>query len=97
MIPPIGKDIAIILDFKDLVRKGVVVNGKLTFTVDSLETMFDHQIEIKHLFEEQGLEKGIERKVFVGPMFNDDPEFGEFLRDLTIDVMKGKGDIEFLR
>jgi ferrochelatase len=75
-----------ITDMADESCSHVIVNGKLSFTVDSLETLFDHQVEIKHLLEESGKEFGIERTVYAEPMFNDDPDFAEYLKGLTIDA-----------
>lgn len=73
--------------------KYVLVNGRISFTVDSLETLFDHAISFAG--DVRSLNPG--KTIFVEKMFNDDERFVELMSDLAQEAMSGSGDINKLR
>jgi len=71
----------------------VLSSGQVSFTVDSLETLYDHAIgESEYLFE-QASGAGVQKDFALVPMFNSDPRFVELLRDLSVEALEGLGDI----
>ena len=75
----------------------VVINGQISYTIDSLETLFDHQIGEVEYLQEKTEESGGHKEVVVSPMFNDDPVFAEYLKKLVLEALQGRGDLESLR
>ncbi len=69
----------------------VVINGRISYTIDNLETLYDHAImEKEHLIAES--EKlGLPKKVVVASMFNLEPPFVDYLTDLTDEALSGEG------
>ncbi len=71
----------------------VLINGRTSFTIDSLETLYDHAIA-----ETADLRAAApHKKALVEPMFNDSPSFTSFLSLLAEDALNGKGDLAELR
>ena len=74
--------------------QNVIINGRLSFTVDNLETMFDHATESRDVLLE-GQEGGApKKKVVAEKMFNSDPVFVNLMADLALEAMQQKGDIQ---
>jgi ferrochelatase len=73
--------------------ENVIINGRISFTVDSLETLYDHAIGEKSDIEEAAREAGIEKRVVAEKMFNDEPQFTSYLAELGWEALQGKGDI----
>jgi protoheme ferro-lyase len=71
----------------------VIIDGRVSFTVDSLETLFDHAINEKGIIQDLDRDKNIA----VQSMFNDHEGFAELLKDIAMEGLEGKGDIEYLR
>jgi ferrochelatase len=71
----------------------VLINGRTSFTVDSLETLYDHGIgEVSDLHA-----VAPHKRVVVETMFNAEESFSTLLADLTEDALHGKGDLGELR
>lgn len=78
--------------------KGVLINGAVSFTVDSLETLYDHTIDEPNFLRKEISRLGqASKKIFVEPMLNDDPDFVDVLGDVINEALNGVGDIEQLR
>ena len=69
----------------------VVINGRISFTIDSLETLYDHVIIQKDIIIKKAREMGMQKDVVVATMFNGEPDFARFLADLTIEALRGEG------
>ena len=69
----------------------VIINGRTTFTIDNLETMYDEGVEQKEGIEELSQRAGQGKEVVVERMFNVEDGFANYLRDLTLDAMAGRG------
>lgn len=73
--------------------RAVLINGRISFTVDSLETLYDHAINEKSIVQDVAPHK----PVFVEKMFNDDPKFVDFLTIKALEALDGRGDLVDLR
>jgi ferrochelatase len=71
----------------------VIIDGRVSFTVDSLETLFDHAINERGIIQDMDRTKNIA----VQKMFNDHDGFAEYLKNIAFESLEGKGDIEYLR
>ncbi len=85
----------------DLTHKnceGLLINGLLSFTVDSLETLYDHAIDEPNVYL-QALSQRRKQpvKVYVEPMFNGSDDFVSFMSEMTIEALQGTGDLIDLR
>jgi len=69
--------------------KHTLINGRISFTVDNLETLFDQAVAQKEAIQ-KGNPNG---KVVVLEMFNSQKSFIELLRDLTVEALRDEGDI----
>ena len=69
----------------------VAINGRITFTVDNLETLYDEAIEQKEMIEEKARAAGKPKSVAVAKLFNTEPDFARFLSELTIEALRGEG------
>jgi ferrochelatase len=72
--------------------QNVLINGRTSFTVDSLETLYDHGI--KEVEELHGIAP--QKRVYVEKMFNADEEFARLLASLAGEALRGEGDISGL-
>jgi ferrochelatase len=73
--------------------QNVIINGRLSFTVDNLETMFDHATESREVLLEGHAGGAPKKKVVAEKMFNSDPVFVNLMADLALEAMQQKGDI----
>lgn len=71
----------------------VVINGRISYTVDSLETLYDHAIAERSYLEQKSQAIGRPKTVVVEPMFNSEPSFVEFLSTLAIKAISGQGNV----
>ena len=77
---------------------GVLINGLVSFTVDSLETLYDHQIDEPNRIADEAKRLGKPApKVVVQSMFNADADFVALMGELIIEALGGRGDLENLR
>ncbi len=67
----------------------VIINGRLTFTVDNVETLADEVINQK----ERILSQNRQKNVVVLPMFNKEESFADYMVTLTKEALAGYGDI----
>ncbi len=76
---------------------GVLINGAVSFTVDSLETLYDHRIDepARLVAETRRLGKP-DPTVVVQPMLNLSPDFVEFMAVKSVEALEGQGDLERL-
>ncbi len=74
----------------------VLINGQGSFTVDSLETLYDHEIDMKNYISERAREQGREVAVINVPMWNDDAAFLDLLAQLAREALEFRGDIWWL-
>lgn len=73
--------------------KHTLINGRITFTVDNLETLFDQAVA-----QREAILKGNPHgKVVVQDMFNSQESFINLLRDLTLEALHDQGDIAQLK
>jgi ferrochelatase len=73
--------------------QNVLINGRTSFTVDSLETLYDHAIaEVNEIL---AVNPG--KRIIVEKMFNDDESFASYMADLVEEAISGKGDVTKLR
>ena len=75
----------------------VLINGRISFTIDSLETMYDHAIAEKEEVIARAADLGETKNVLVEAMYNSDPRFVSFLADINAEALEGKGDLAVLR
>ena len=71
----------------------ILASGQISFTVDSLETLFDHSIEAPRLLSKISSQLGTQKTYALVPMFNNSPRFALLLRDLSMDALNGIGDL----
>ncbi len=74
----------------------VLINGQATFTVDSLETLYDHDIMIRNYIMEKARERGRDVEVVNDKMLNAQPAFLDLLAALAREALEFKGDIWWL-
>lgn len=78
--------------------RGVLINGLISFTVDSLETLYDHAIDEPQVLLQETAKKSRSPKfVVVEKMFNDDQDFVELMANLVEEAGQGQGDLAILR
>ena len=78
--------------------RAVLINGLISFTVDSLETLYDHAVDEPKVLHEATLKAGRpEKYVVVEKMFNLDHDFVTFMADLAEETTRGQGDFVTLR
>ncbi len=71
----------------------VLINGRTSFTIDSLETLYDHAIgEVADLHS-----VAPHKRVLVEKMFNEELPFSTLMADLAVEAMQGKGALAELR
>jgi len=76
----------------------VLINGLLSFTVDNLETLYDHAVDEPEFLAQELVRNSRPLKmVVVEKMFNDDPDFVELMADLVEEADQGQGDLEVLK
>ena len=74
---------------------GVIINGRLSFTVDNLETLYDQATESRdELLSGEGLGGAPKKKVVAEKMFNSDPAFVNLMADIALEALRQKVDIE---
>lgn len=71
----------------------VIINGRISYTVDSLETLYDHGVTEKNILLETAQKLGRAKDVVVEKMFNGDERFAGFLADLARDALAGRGHL----
>ncbi len=71
----------------------VLSSGQVSFTVDSLETLYDHGIGERDTLLEKAAKAGVRKDFALVPMFNSDPRFVELLSELAAEAMEGQGDL----
>lgn len=71
----------------------VLINGMVSFTVGSLETLYDHGIAEVEYLHEQALSHGKDKEIVVEGVFDDDPEFANYMGQIALEAMSGLGDI----
>ncbi len=78
--------------------RAVLINGLISFTVDSLETLYDHAVDEPKVLHEATMKSGRpEKYVVVEKMFNLDHDFVSFMADLAEETTRGQGDFVTLR
>ena len=86
---------------RELVRKGcknILINGRITFTIDSVESLHDQAIVEKNLIKQYAAEFGVAQpKVTFEKMFNLEWEFIHFQAQIISEALQGRGDLEGLR
>ncbi len=73
--------------------ENIIINGRVSFTVDCLETLYDHGIDEPEVIHKVNPNA----KVTVEPMFNSESRFVDFTRDLALEALAGQGDLEVMR
>ena len=85
---------------RDMVAQGcsqILINGRISFTIDSIESLYDQAIVESQLTRDYAREFGyVAPKVTVEPMFNLEPEFIDFQAQLIKEAILGHGDLEWL-
>ena len=72
----------------------MIINGRSTYTIDSLETLYDHAIGKRAYPMEKSRAYGHPKQTVAAErMFNDDPAFVSFLKALALEALEGQGDI----
>ncbi len=77
--------------------ENVIINGRISFTVDSLETLYDHAIGEKEFLQQEIQKLGKTKNIVAEKMFNSEPGFVELMKDLTLEALLGQGDLETLK
>lgn len=70
----------------------ILINGRISFTIDNIETLYDQNIGQRRVIAEAKPDA----KVAVQRSFNFEPKFVHFLSLLSRDALMGLGDIEVL-
>jgi ferrochelatase len=70
--------------------QNVLINGRISFTVDNIETLFDEGVSQRQTI----LEARPNTNVVVQKSFNTESSFTKLLADLTVEALAGKGDLE---
>lgn len=71
----------------------VVINGRVSFTVDNLETLFDQGVAQR----DEILKVRPSARVVVEKMFQTEPSFAEYIKTLTLEALSSRGDLALLR
>ncbi|MCX6131872.1 MAG: ferrochelatase, partial [Proteobacteria bacterium] len=71
----------------------IIINGRVSFTIDNLETLYDQGVAQKKLIEDTALCYGKRKKVVVEPMFNLEESFVNYLKELSIEALSGQGNL----
>jgi protoheme ferro-lyase len=69
------------------------VNGRTSYTIDSLETLFDHAVG----FTDELRSLNPNKTIIVENMYNSDERFVNLMAQLAMEAMQGQGDIARLR
>lgn len=78
--------------------RAVLINGLISFTVDSLETLYDHAIDEPQVLLKETSKLGQSPKyVVVEKLFNEDPDFVALMANLVEEAGQGQGDLTILR
>lgn len=67
----------------------VLIYGRISYTVDSFNTKFEMNIEMKDEILHES-----DKRVYVSEMFNDQSDFSILLADIVSEALGGEGDIE---
>lgn len=70
----------------------ILINGRISFTVDNIETLYDENVGQRAVISEAKPEA----KVVVQKSFNYEPSFVNLLSLLTQDALSGRGDLEVI-
>jgi ferrochelatase len=73
--------------------RNVLINGRVSFTVDNLETTFDQTMEARDYLLEEAAKIPLKKRIVAEKMYNDDPVFVDYLTTLTVEALQGKGDV----
>lgn len=73
--------------------KNILINGRISFTVDNIETLYDQNVGQRNVI----LKADPHAKVVVQKSFNSESEFVMLLAEFTIDALQGKGDLETIQ
>lgn len=71
----------------------VIINGMASFTVGSLETIYDHGIAEVEYLHEQSIANGMDKEIVVEGVFDADPVFANYLAQVAMEALHGMGDI----
>lgn len=71
----------------------VVIDGRISFTVDGLETLYDQGVAAKNDLIAKSHKAGHDKKVVTNSMFNNDVNFVDFLAALSLEALQGQGDL----
>ena len=71
----------------------ILINGRISFTVDNIETMYDQNVQQRSVIEEA--RPGT--KVVVAKSFNSDADFAKLMSTIAIEALNGKGDIATIK
>jgi ferrochelatase len=71
----------------------VLVNGRTSYTIDSLETLFDHSVG----FTDELRSLNPNKTIIVENMYNSEERFVNLMAQLAMEAMQGQGDIARLR
>ncbi|MBM4253832.1 MAG: ferrochelatase, partial [Deltaproteobacteria bacterium] len=77
--------------------RGVLINGGVSFTVDSLETLYDHRVDEPARLAEEARRLGrVSPRIVVQPMFNAASDFVALMATIVREALVGQGDLESL-
>lgn len=68
----------------------VLINGRISFTVDNIETLYDEGVSQRGTI----LEARPETNVVVQKSFDLEPSFVQYIATITTEALEGKGDIQ---
>ena len=75
-----------------------LISGRISFTVDNVETLFDQAIEFKNDIENSlKQQKRKEVPIYVSKMFNKEHSFLNFMTDIVEESLSGEGDLVILK
>lgn len=84
-----------------LVERGcrnILINGRITFTVDSIESLHDQAILERNAIQKASQTLGlVPPRITVESMFNLEPDFISFQSQIVKEALRGQGDLEVLR
>jgi protoporphyrin/coproporphyrin ferrochelatase len=70
----------------------VFISGRISFTIDNIETLYDEAVGQRETI----LKARPDTKVAVQKAFNSEPDFVNFLAELSIEALNGIGDLEVI-
>lgn len=71
----------------------VIISGQVSYTIDSLETLYDHNIAMPQRLTSQAELLNKKKEYVMVPMFNDDQYFAQYLAQISVEALEGEGDI----